>query len=70
MLGRPLDDGELFPDAAQRLAAACEIQRLPDPLGDRHVARTRHALNLSILRILQNHLQSLSHSMSLFDSYP
>jgi hypothetical protein len=32
------------------------------------MARASNALNLAVLRILQNHLQSFSHTMSLNDS--
>jgi hypothetical protein len=38
------------------------------PLGDREPPGAGHTLNLPILAILQNHLQTLSHRMSLEDS--
>jgi len=46
-----------------------QIERLPDPLGDRHMTRACDALNFSVLWILHNYLKSLSHGMSLSDSF-
>ena len=45
-----------------------EVESLPDPLRNRQAARPRHALNLPVLGILQNHLKSLRHTVSLSDS--
>jgi len=62
------NDFQFFTSAAYGLSTPGQFERLADPLGDRHVARTRNALNLAVFRILQNYLQSLSHRMSLYDS--
>jgi hypothetical protein len=32
------------------------LQGLPDPLGERHMARPRHTLYFAVFWILQNHL--------------
>ena len=69
MPGRRLDRFKFLPDVAERLLQGVLEPALAGPLRDRHVARTRHALNLSVFRILQNHLHSFSHVMSLSDSY-
>jgi hypothetical protein len=59
---------KLFLHVAKRFTSARQGQSLPDPLRDRHAAGARHALNLPVFGILQNHLQSLSHIMSITDS--
>jgi hypothetical protein len=62
------DHVELLANVPQRLAATCDIEGLPDPLGNRHAARARQALNFPVFRVLENDLQSFSHDMSLYDS--
>jgi len=68
MTRRGPDDIEFLAGVTQGLALPRRLQRSPDPFGNRHVARARHTLDFPILGILQNHLQSLSHLMSLNDS--
>ncbi len=55
------DDFELPADIGQRLRPPRQVERLPDPLRNGHVARARHALDFSVFSILQDQLQSLSH---------
>ena len=68
MLGRPLDDLKFLPHAAQRLATPGQIERLADPLRNRHVAGVGCALNFAIFGILKDHLQSFRHNVSIIDS--
>lgn len=52
---------ELLPHASARFTPACQIESLPDPLGDGHAAGARYTLNFPVLGILKNHLQPLGH---------
>ena len=58
---------KLFLYVPEGLTASGHIQRLPDPFRQRHTPRACLAGSRGI-GILQNHLQPLSHDMSLFDS--
>jgi len=62
------DGLEFLVDAAHWFLAPRQVQRLPDPFGDRHMPRTSHALDFPVIRIPENNLQSFSHDMSLSDS--
>ena len=46
----------------------CLIERLSNPFGNRHAARVRGALDLAVLRILKDHLESFSRRLSIFGS--
>lgn len=56
MSGGGPDSCQLLIRVAQRFAAAGVRERLPNPLGDRHPARTCHALNFAVFGILKDHL--------------
>jgi hypothetical protein len=65
---RRTDHFQLLPHPAGRFTSACQVQSPAHPLRDRHAARARYALNFPVLRVLQNNLQSFSHTVSLSDS--
>jgi hypothetical protein len=68
VLNRSPDNFELLAGVAKGLTMPRPLQGLPDPLGERHAARTCHTLYFAVFWILQNHLQSFSHYISLVDS--
>ena len=59
MLSCSPDPFKLPADVANRFAPTCQIQGLPHPLSNRHVARPCDPLNFAVVRILKNHLKSL-----------
>ncbi len=61
ILGGTPDSLQLFLHASYRLLSARRIESLPDPFGNRHMARPRRALNFSIFCILEKNAQSLTH---------
>jgi hypothetical protein len=52
MLHCRANDIKLLSSVVDRFASTRQIQRLADPLGDRHVPGPRHALNIAVVRIL------------------
>jgi hypothetical protein len=48
---------------------AGRLQRPPDGFGEGQVRGASGALNRAIFRVLKNHLQPLTQSVSLSDSY-
>jgi len=62
------DNLKFLSDISYRFTPTRQIERLTDPLGDRHMTRARHALDFSVLWISYNYLKPLSHCMSLSDS--
>jgi len=67
-LRRALDRFEFLRHTAQGIFTARQLEGLPHPVRDGHMPGTRHELNFTIFRILQNHLQPFAHSLSMFDS--
>ena len=51
-----------------RLEAPGGAERMADPLGDGHTPRARDPPELAELPLVEQHLQALSHAMSLNDS--
>ncbi len=68
MLSRQSNGLEFLAHVATRLFPPRAVKRLPNPLRQGHVSRTRYPLNFPVLRILKDYLQSFSHMMSLVDS--
>ena len=68
MARRSANDVELLAGVAQRLPTARGRQGLANPFRDREAPGPSQALDLALLGILQDHLQTLSHTMSLDDS--
>jgi len=56
-------------NVGRRTATPGRPKRLPDPLGDGHPMRARRFLDFAPLGIVDQDLESLSHVMSLFDSW-
>jgi hypothetical protein len=59
---------EFFARVANWLAAARDGEGLADPGCDRHVLCISCTLDFAVLRVLEDHLQPFSHSLSLNDS--
>ena len=61
---------QLAPDVRLGFAAASRAEGLTDPLRYRLMTRAGGTLYFAIFRVGKEHLQPLSHAMSLFDSCP
>src|SRR5207245_5472232 len=64
---RRADRVQFFAYLARWLAAPRQLQRLPHPLSDGHMARTSHALDFPVFQVVKDYLKPLSHIMSLSD---
>lgn len=60
---------EFFADVGRGFAGTSDGQGLPNPLGNRHLARAGGLLNVAVFEVAQNNLKSLRHKMSLSDSW-
>lgn len=68
MQRRQSDRLQLSAKISHWLFALRRLQGLPHPFGQGHVSGACRPLNFSVLRVLQNDLQSPSHGMRSFDS--
>ena len=55
-------------NGSERLELTSTAQSLPDPLGNRHVAGSRHPLDLPVVGVIQDNLQPFNHTVGLIDS--
>ena len=65
---RRSNDVELGRNLAARLAPAGLHKCLPHPFGNGHAPQTRRPLDVALFGVLNDDVQPLSHTMSVFDS--
>jgi len=66
---RRTDDVKFLAGIAGRFTPPRPVQRLADPFCNGHMPRARHALNFTVVGVLQDYLESFSHIVSVSDSH-